>query len=107
MTDAIGGRGTPRHASAASAKDDPRAKLRKASQDLESVFVNELFKAMRQTVPDEGILSQDPGQDLFTGMLDERIAQSYAGQGKTGIGDALYHQLSRRLPDAGSASGAP
>ncbi len=100
MTDSIGG---PRHASAPVQQDDPRARLRKASQDLESVFINELFKAMRQTVPDDGILSQDPGQDLFTGMLDERIAQSYAGQGRTGIGDALYHQLSRRLSDAGPA----
>jgi flagellar protein FlgJ len=88
---------------APAAQDDARAKLRKASHDLESVFVNELFKAMRETVPDDGILSQDPGQDLFTGMLDERIAQSYAGQGKTGIGEALYHQLSRRLPDTGKA----
>lgn len=86
--------------------DEAHAKLRKASHDLESVFINELFKAMRATVPDDGILANDPGQDLFTGMMDERIAQSYAGQGKTGIGEALYHQLSRRLPDAGPARGA-
>jgi len=107
MTDSIGGSAAPKHAlaptRASTEKDDSRARLRKASQDLESVFINELFKAMRQTVPDDGLLSQDPGQDLFTGMLDERIAQSYAGQGKTGIGDALYHQLSRRLSDAGPA----
>ncbi len=99
MTDPIrGGR-----AAGTAPKDDAHAKLKKASHDLESVFINELFKAMRETVPDDGILSQDPGQDLFTGMLDERIAQSYAGQGKTGIGEALYHQLSRRLHDAGPA----
>ena len=116
MTDSIGGggaprRGAPRHALAPShtlapagasgSHDDARTKLRKASQDLESVFVNELFKAMRETVPDDGILAQDPGKDLFTGMLDERIAQSYAGQGTTGISEALYRQLSRRLPNTG------
>jgi flagellar protein FlgJ len=103
MTDSIGGTGAPGRASASATGDAAHTKLKKASHDLESVFINELFKAMRQTVPDDGILSQDPGQDLFTGMLDERIAQSYAGQGRTGIGDALYHQLSRRLPDAGPA----
>lgn len=92
---------------AAAPLDGAHAKLKKASHDLESVFINELFKAMRQTVPDDGILANDPGQELFTGMMDERIAQSYAGQGKTGIGESLYHQLSRRLPDAGPAPGAP
>lgn len=105
MTDAVGGPGTARHAPPP--LDDPRTRLRKASHDLESVFINELFKAMRETVPDDGILAQDPGQGLFTGMLDERIAQSYAGQGRSGIGEALYRQLSRRLPDAGPARGAP
>lgn len=82
------------------------AKLRKASHDLEGVFVNELFKAMRETVPQDGILSQDSGQDMFTGMLDERLSQTYAEKAQGGLGEALYHQLSRRLPDSGPARGA-
>ncbi len=82
MTDALGGPGASQSAPAPG--QDARAKLRKASHDLESVFVNELFKAMRATVPDDGILANDPGQDLFTGMLDERIAQTYAGRARPG-----------------------
>ena len=83
-----------------------RDKLRKAAHDLEGVFVNELFKAMRATVPQEGILSQDPGQETFTGMLDERLAATYAEHSRNGLGEALYRQLSRRLPDAGPARGS-
>lgn len=81
--------------------DAAHAKLKKAARDLEGVFVNELFKAMRETVPEDGILSQGQGQELFQGMMDDRIAELYSGRSRGGLGDALYRQLSRRLPDAG------
>jgi flagellar protein FlgJ len=78
----------------------PREKLQQASKDLEGLFVNELFKAMRATVPQgDGILSSAPGAELFQGMMDEKIAGLYAGKSNHGIGDALYRQLSRRLTD--------
>lgn len=78
----------------------PREKLKQASHDLEGLFVNELFKAMRATLPEEGgILGSAPGQDLFQGMMDEKVATLYAGKSDHGIGDALYRQLSRRLHD--------
>jgi flagellar protein FlgJ len=81
--------------------------LRKASHDLEGVFVNELFKAMRETVPQDGIFSSDPGRDLFAGMLDERLAALYGQRAQGGIGEALYRQLSRRLPVTDTGPGAP
>jgi peptidoglycan hydrolase FlgJ len=81
--------------------DAAHARLKKAAHDLEGVFVNELFKVMRGTVPQEGILSQGQGQDLFQGLFDSRIADLYAGRSHGGLGDALYRQLSRRLPDEG------
>ena len=96
MSDPIRGVAGPTHALA----ERRAAELRKAAHDLEGVFVNELFKAMRQTVPQGGFLSEDPGQELFTGMLDERLAQTYAERAKGGLGEALFQQLSRRLTDA-------
>ena len=85
----------------------PAEALRRAAHDLEGVFVNQLFKAMRETVPQDGIFSTDPGQDLFTGMLDERLAQLYGQRAHGGIGDALYRQLSRRLPGPTAGPGVP
>lgn len=80
--------------------ESPREKLKQASHDLEGLFVNELFKAMRATLPEEGgILGSAPGQDLFQGMMDEKLAAMYATKSNHGIGDALYRQLSRRLTD--------
>jgi flagellar protein FlgJ len=83
------------------------AKLRKAAHDLEGVFVNEMFKAMRATVPDDGLLAQNSGQDMFTGMLDQHLAETYAEHAGKGMGEALYHQLSRRLPDSAPVKGTP
>lgn len=84
----------------------PEARLRKAAHDLEGVFVNELFKAMRQAVPEGGLLESDPGRDLFTGLLDERLAEVYAEGNHRGLGESLYRQLSRRLLDGKPAQGA-
>jgi peptidoglycan hydrolase FlgJ len=102
VSDAIRGPGA-RHPVAGG---DAKAKLRQATHDLEGVFVNELFKAMRATVPTDGLLSGDSGQDVFTGMMDERLAQTYAERSQRGLGEALYRQLSRRLPDGKPDRGA-
>lgn len=80
--------------------DREHAKLHKAAQDLEGIFIGELFKAMRATVPDDGLLSQAPGQDLFQGLMDDRIASLQSERSKGGLSESLYRQLSRRL-DAG------
>lgn len=81
--------------------DKQHAKLHQAAQDLEGIFIGELFKAMRATVPDDGLLSQAPGQDLFQGLMDDRIASLHAERSRGGLSESLYRQLSRRLPDAG------
>jgi flagellar protein FlgJ len=105
MSGPIRGAESPNHPAPGAAAQN--AKLRKASHDLEGVFVNELFKAMRDTVPEDGILSQDSGQEMFTSLMDTRLSETYAEKSQSGLGEALYHQLSRRLPDHGAAPGAP
>lgn len=78
---------------------DPRAELKKLAQELEGVFVNQLFQAMRATVPSGGPLGPNPGEELFTSMLDQSLAQEAARHLDGGLSDALYRQLVRRLGD--------
>ena len=99
----MSGPAKPVHGAAVPAKatmDRDHARLHKAAQDLEGIFIGELFKAMRATVPDDGLLSQAPGQDLFQGMMDDRMAALQAERSKGGLSESLYRQLSRRLPNA-------
>jgi Rod binding domain-containing protein len=41
-----------------------------------------------------------PGQELFTGMFDERMSLEAARRSTHGLGEALYRQLAARLDQA-------
>ena len=66
------------------------ARLRAATGALEGTFYQELFKAMRETVPESGLLNGGAGEDAFTSMLDQHLADVQATRSDRGIGQALY-----------------
>ncbi len=74
-----------------------RAELRRLSDELQGVFLNQLFQAMRASVPESEGSGTDPGKELFTQLFDERVASEASRRMRHGIGDALYRQLSARL----------
>lgn len=69
------------------------AKLRKAAQQLEGAFVEQMFKAMRSTVPTDGMFDGGSGEEMFTGLMDQQIASETPGQWQRGLSDAVYRQL--------------
>jgi flagellar protein FlgJ len=78
------------------------SRLHTAATQLEGVFLNMLFSAMRDTVGKETITGQeDSATQTFQGMLDEQRAQSVAQTGSFGIARVLEEQLkSSVLSDA-------
>lgn len=86
---------SPAHAAVASPED----RLKKTAFQLEGLFVQRLFAAMRDTVPDDGLVSQNAGESTFTGLLDEKFAEQVPTQwsGSHSLAQALYHQLRQRL----------
>jgi peptidoglycan hydrolase FlgJ len=91
MIDSIGSTATPPAAS-----ESNNAKLKKSAQQLEGMFVQQLYKAMRDTVPQqEGIVSGGAGEDIFTGLMDQHLAAETPKHWGGGLSDALYRQLSR------------
>lgn len=67
--------------------------LRESSREFETLFVNEMFKAMRKTVPDNELLGQNSSTEMYTEMLDMETAKA-ATRGKgLGIAEAMYNQL--------------
>jgi len=81
----------------ATAPPGHRAQLKRLADEMESVFLNQLFQAMRQSVPDGGLGESSPGEEMFTAMLDEQLAKEAAFNWDRGLGEQLYRQLSRRL----------
>ncbi len=79
--------------------DDSRLdkKLRKACRDFESIFLFNLFKEMRKTIPRSGMLPDAPGKETFQMMFDQKVAEDLSGRGEgMGLQKMLYEQLRRR-----------
>ena len=74
-------------------KDPELHKLRKSCREFEAIYINEMYKSMRKTIPDSGLFEKDMADTLYREMLDMEMArQTAAGEGM-GIGKAMYEQL--------------
>ena len=78
---------------ASAAKTQNQAKMRQACQMFEAMFLNLLWKEMRRTVNKSGLNNGGFGEEMFTGMMDEAVAQASADQGSMGIASMLEKQL--------------
>jgi len=70
-------------------------KLRKACADFESIFLYQMLKTMRNTIPQSGLTNKMTGKDTYQAMMDQKIAEELANKGGMGIQGALYHQLQK------------
>lgn len=66
------------------------ARLKAATDALEGAFYQELFKAMRETIPDSGLVGGGSGKDAFTTLMDQHLSEVAASQSEGGLGRALY-----------------
>ncbi|MFN8571744.1 MAG: rod-binding protein [Gemmatimonadaceae bacterium] len=80
------------------------AGLRHVGRQLEGVFVQQIFKAMRETVSHDGAIDGGAGEDMFTSMMDEHIAEAVPNQWNHGIGESLVRQLRAALTPPTSTS---
>jgi|WetSurMetagenome_2_1015567.scaffolds.fasta_scaffold10155_6 peptidoglycan hydrolase FlgJ len=71
-------------------------KLKKACADFEAIFVFQLLKTMRQSVPRNGILKPSQGRETYEMMLDQKIAEELAHKGEgLGLQKMLYNQITQ------------
>ena len=71
-------------------------KLKKVCQDFEAIFIYQMLRMMRATVPESELLKKSPGHDMFEGMLDEELAKKISTGGNFGIAGLLYRQMRPR-----------
>ncbi len=69
--------------------------LLEACQEFESIFLYYMFKAMRGTVPEGGLIPRGMGEEVFEGMLDEEVARKASKNDDYGLARLLYDQLNR------------
>ncbi len=96
----------------ARAAADPKAAVREAAKQMESLFMSELMKSMRATTMADGGQDNNAG-NLGQSMLDTQFATQLSGQ-PGGLSDAIMKQLERQMglspgpiPYTGSANNTP
>jgi Rod binding domain-containing protein len=77
-------------------KEAAQEKLRKAAADLESLFVEQMFQAMREATPEGSLTSGGSGEKMFREMMDRELAQKISSGPGLGIGAMLYRQLAEQ-----------
>jgi flagellar protein FlgJ len=80
-----------------------QAKLKKAAQAFEAVFVRQLIGSMRSATDNDGLFDSEATKQ-FQDMSDAKTADAMASKGALHIADMLVKQYGARL--AGSAAPA-
>lgn len=88
----------------ASARDGQDRRLAKACADFEAIFVEQLFKTMRASVPESGMLDGGRAEEIYTSLLDQQIALEMShGQGSVGLAAQMQNKLTPSEEDGTAA----
>ena len=80
-------------------------KLRKACQEMEALFIHQMLREMRATVPESGLLPESAAAKIYRDMLDEAYSKIIAeSRDNLGLGEMLYRQLKQ---DGGDSTTEP
>jgi len=78
-----------------SIRDDKR--LDEACSEFESLFIYQLLKEMRASVPGDGYLDNSMQSETYTSMFDLEIARELSSQRGIGLANFLRQQLANRM----------
>lgn len=70
------------------------AALRSAAEQFEAQFVAQMLKAMRATVPKDGVLS-GRDEDLYRGLMDRQMALNIARGRSFGLTESITRQMGK------------
>lgn len=69
-------------------------KLREACTEFESLFIYQVMKQMRKTLPQTKLIDGGKGEEIFTSMMDEELSRQMSSRQGMGLRDVLIEQLS-------------
>lgn len=83
---------------------DPQ--ILQAADGMEAMFVDYMYKVMRQTVPKDELTSDSPATEIYQGMLDTEVAQKAAKSKGLGLSDQIIAYLNSRSYTGNGGTGA-
>ena len=75
------------------AKGKDPEQLKKAAEQFETIFLQQMFKEMRNTIPDEGLIPRSSAEDMYTQMQDAEAAKVMAERGGIGLAEMMLQEL--------------
>ena len=67
--------------------------LRSSCREFEAIYIQQMYKSMRKTVPDSGMFKKGMAEDVYREMIDMELAKQTAAGDGMGIGKTMYDQL--------------
>ena len=77
--------------------DNNDISLNKACAEMESLFIYQLFKEMRASIPKSGFISGGKGEDVYQSMLDSELAKELSKRSDLGLASILHSQLQTEI----------
>ncbi len=80
-------------------KNTENRELKDACQGFEAIFLKNLLKNMRSSLPGEALFETDNhGMDIYKSMYDEYLGEALSKQGDSiGLGRFLYEELKESI----------
>ncbi len=80
-------------------RDQDRKRLNKACAEFEALLVQKLFQTMRASIPKSGLIDGGSAEEIYTAMMDQKVAQDLALQGGLGLSARMKAQIIRYMED--------
>lgn len=77
-------------------KTDPKRGLTAAAQQFEAMFIHQMLKGMRDTIPQDGMFGQSSQSQMYQGMMDQQWSQALSEKG-IGIADMIVSSMSKHI----------
>ncbi len=71
--------------------------LRRVCLEFESIFIQTMMKAMRNTIPQTTFFGKQWGKEIFESLFDAEICKMVSQKGGLGLGKILYEQMIQKL----------
>ena len=78
---------------AAPAKPKADPKMEATAKDFESVFLGQMMKTMMESVEQDGQFTGGQGEEMFRGVLAEKLGTEMAKRGGLGLAPAVLDQM--------------
>ncbi|GMG95563.1 rod-binding protein [Tepidimicrobium xylanilyticum] len=67
--------------------------LKEVCKEFESIFLAMMFKEMKKTVPENGLIEKSTAQKIFEEMYIDELSKEISKENGVGIAEMLYQQF--------------